>query len=338
MDKGFTLIELLVVIAIIAILIALLLPAVQQAREAARRTQCRNNMKQIGLALHNYHDAHRRFPYGVGTTGFAADPIGTGSGLGNGNVVNHKGWLLLLPFIDQAPLYNQFNFRAASGVWLGEPNCSGTAIAGNFLAGGMAATVLNHDTVATKVLQAFLCPSDPGLETFTSNCASLGFSPRLRSAGTNYDFVMLSNMPSVGWDAEDRLTRSMFGVNSSCRIRDLTDGASNTVAVTETTRQIFAQQPAMWATAGWSACGINFQHATVGINEYRCCAWDGFTSTGGPGTIGRNGSAGFPGSAHIGGVHILLGDGSVRFISENVDTVTRQRLARIGDDQTVGEY
>src|SRR6185436_9747421 len=100
---GFTLIELLVVIAIIAILIALLLPAVQQAREAARRTQCRNNLKQLGLALHNYHDAKNRFPQAVIW----------GTWNGQSWLPNHHTWLtMLLPYLDQAPLYNQVNFQA----------------------------------------------------------------------------------------------------------------------------------------------------------------------------------------------------------------------------------
>ena len=99
--KAFTLIELLVVIAIIAVLIALLLPAVQQARESARRTQCKNNFKQIGLALHNYHDTYLRFPNGHGITSLSS----TG-----GERWGHSQWVALLPYVDLAPLYSQWDF------------------------------------------------------------------------------------------------------------------------------------------------------------------------------------------------------------------------------------
>src|SRR5581483_8700238 len=116
--KGFTLIELLVVIAIIAILIALLLPAVQQAREAARRTQCKNNLKQLGLALHNYHDNFNTFPPG-GVNGTAATS-------------NYQGWgwsIMLLPQIDQAPLYNQINFSLSMSTVLAQvPNPLATSL------------------------------------------------------------------------------------------------------------------------------------------------------------------------------------------------------------------
>src|SRR5688572_18580233 len=111
-SAGFTLIELLVVIAIIAVLIALLLPAVQQAREAARRTQCKNNLKQIGLALHNYHDNYQLFPAAIIFPAYKSSANCTADGQRFN--LNTTGWTMLLPFIDQAPLYNQYNSSMAS--------------------------------------------------------------------------------------------------------------------------------------------------------------------------------------------------------------------------------
>ncbi|MCA9017038.1 MAG: DUF1559 domain-containing protein, partial [Planctomycetaceae bacterium] len=145
---GFTLIELLVVIAIIAILIALLLPAVQQAREAARRSTCKNNLKQFGLALHNYHDAFNVFPYSTENPG--------GSGLSP--VTNHTGYIALLPYLDQAPLYNKFVLTAASGNYLGGGNCS-TSGSGN-LSGSVTDREANIILGAT-IINLFLSPSDP---------------------------------------------------------------------------------------------------------------------------------------------------------------------------------
>ena len=110
--RGFTLIELLVVIAIIAILIALLLPAVQQAREAARRTQCKNNLKQLGIALHNYHDVHRVFPPSRLNVGFHGGPVYATPR--PARYKNATGWTLLLPFIEQGNLYQQYDHNQAA--------------------------------------------------------------------------------------------------------------------------------------------------------------------------------------------------------------------------------
>ncbi len=143
--RAFTLIELLVVIAIIAILIALLLPAVQQAREAARRSTCKNNMKQIGLALHNYHDTHRVFPYASSHQGRACTTARS--------ILNHKGWLMLLPFIDQAPLYNKFNFSIAAST---------SAVSGTGTVVGVPGTGNENDFVVSREIPVFTCPSSTG--------------------------------------------------------------------------------------------------------------------------------------------------------------------------------
>ncbi|WP_194242800.1 DUF1559 family PulG-like putative transporter [Gimesia benthica] len=169
--RGFTLIELLVVIAIIAILIALLLPAVQQAREAARRSTCKNNLKQIGLALHNYHDTHQLFPYATANPGncIPADP--------NATITNHTGWLYLLPFMDQANLYNQFNFSAATG----QHNKTS-----NTLAGGSSITTGNAQ-LGTNVIPILLCPSDDGGSAYPGADTNYGTGVA-NSARTSYGF------------------------------------------------------------------------------------------------------------------------------------------------------
>src|SRR5690606_27248796 len=144
---GFTLIELLVVIAIIAILIALLLPAVQQAREAARRSQCKNNLKQMGLALHNYHDVAGQFPPALTHAGDVATwPAALNITFNQSTT----GFTLLLPYLDQAPLYNQYNFNEASVPVA----ANGLPLAGT---GNWQANV----PATSTILSVFLCPSDP---------------------------------------------------------------------------------------------------------------------------------------------------------------------------------
>ena len=188
MRRGFTLIELLVVIAIIAVLIALLLPAVQQAREAARRTQCRNNMHQIGLALHNYHDTHNTFPIGSMFWSPAS--------------AAHQGtsWLtMILPFVDEAALYNASNFDLYS---------SDAA----------------NTTVTRSVLYQYCCPSDaePALVSNYREGTYAG------SQGIRQTFdTSCACTPATAW----------IGVLYSCsrtRIRDIRDGTSNTLIAGET--------------------------------------------------------------------------------------------------------
>jgi prepilin-type N-terminal cleavage/methylation domain-containing protein len=194
MRRGFTLIELLVVIAIIAILIALLLPAVQQAREAARRTQCRNNLHQIGLALHNYHDTHRCFPPGQisGHTAGIADLLYTYSG-------GATCFTLILPYMDESALYNAYNFDA--------PGTVGTA----------------NTTVTQSVLAQYLCPSDLDPSVGSYNCREGNYA---FSTGMD-DSCQFQYCPIV------TTVRGPLFNRSKVRIRDIRDGTSNTFAIGE---------------------------------------------------------------------------------------------------------
>ena len=335
--SGFTLIELLVVIAIIAILIALLLPAVQQAREAARRSQCRSNLKQIGVALHNYNQTFGVFPYGTENPGIISATYG------NGLVTNHTGWICLLPYIDEASLYSQFNLEAATGTWLGEANCGSPGgypgpSSGKFLAGTQAEIAANAALGGT-VIGTYLCPSDPGGRTVSHTCASLGMSPRPTTARTNYQFSVLNHNSATAWRSEAADQRAMFGLNSNCQMRDIVDGSSNTIAVAEVTLDLISHTWGYaWVTPGWETMGVPLQRSDSNINERRCCRWSSPPYSGNQGFMTKLGHGGIPGSVHQGGMHILLGDGAVKFISENVDLITRQYLSRIADGQTVGEF
>lgn len=186
-SRGFTLIELLVVIAIFAILIALLLPAVQQAREAARRTQCKNNLKQVGLALHNYHDTHRIFPIG--------------------NLVGRSFTVqsYLLPYIDQASLYNLLNFNYPNYCFYND--------------------VPSNNIYATKVL-AYSCPSDPTMPAVcTDQTQTLG-------AGDYYFTGSYFGVEGKAWNDLSGIFYST-SLGSPVLIRDIIDGTSNTLLMGE---------------------------------------------------------------------------------------------------------
>ncbi|MCA9118043.1 MAG: DUF1559 domain-containing protein [Planctomycetaceae bacterium] len=224
--RGFTLIELLVVIAIIAILVALLLPAVQQAREAARRSQCRNNLKQIGLALHGYHDTSRVLPPGFINS--LSDPRR-----------NFLAWsTFLLPALDQSPLYNGIGTATAGfGINWGDADGDGT--------------IDDPIAEAQTVLPAFICPSDPmgGLNT------NLALTD---AAGTHFG---KSNYKGVT-DAFSPSTDYVFSQNSSTRFRDIIDGTSYTFAVGEQTTDD-GLIGGIWIGEN-IARGINAYHSTMG--------------------------------------------------------------------------
>jgi prepilin-type N-terminal cleavage/methylation domain-containing protein/prepilin-type processing-associated H-X9-DG protein len=333
-SRGFTLIELLVVIAIIAILIALLLPAVQQAREAARRTQCKNNLKQIGLALHNYHDSMGRFCPGLINSGDSDGSNATGYSFS----LNHTGWMMLMPYIDQAPLYNKFNPLVASGA---AERTNGMPVLGD--------PTVNQSVIST-VITAFLCPSDipARLYTLTSDGYEI-----TNAAPTNYVFSggiyyeqhgvwsRYMNSTSTLPDGRSVLNIGAFGNNSSCQLRDLQDGSSNCILVGESVKAKYdtnnwtpvwgaAKHVGLFGRVSPQADPSHVDNQRYRINEPASSTNPTYTNAN-----KDNPYAWVFSSKHAGGAHFLMGDGSVRFFSENIDWPTFCLLNFIQDNQTV---
>jgi len=346
---GFTLIELLVVIAIIAILIALLLPAVQQAREAARRTQCKNNLKQMGLALHNYLDVAGQFPAAKINSGMIPNTNATGVAEMTAGILNTTGWVLLLPYLDQAPMYNRYDFNACSSM---SQNTAGSA--GPFIQG--VNEQKNNPVVSTKV-PAFHCPSaEDEVRTQDAGVASRDYS-MLNARRTNYLF-------SVGQD-EDRTAsygsrnssfstytntvdqvpvQGVFGNSGAAKIAMLTDGTSNTICIGEAVGGAkYKTSPSYgpWGMVGTHTCchgRLPTGPRTLLADPAWATAKSYAINARYPGdALGRHYAWVFS-SVHTGGAHFLLGDGTVRFISENIDYPTMVWLSRIKDGTPVGEF
>ncbi|MCA9034061.1 MAG: DUF1559 domain-containing protein [Planctomycetaceae bacterium] len=306
---GFTLIELLVVIAIIAILIALLLPAVQQAREAARRTQCKNNLKQLGLAMHNYHDTFGVFPYGFDQ--------------------RETLWsAMILPQIEQGNLY-------ATLIW----QESGP---GNWDANGSP-----NEKACGTVISAFLCPSTadggprdnngiPGRvptayrAVAASNASSDDLSTRVAPYNTSA-YTALEIVPLNG----------MFYGCSKVRMRDIVDGTTNTLMIGESYSDTYVkdgQQMDFWLfgspqTGGWNPGGKGGTEYSEGLGS----ACVPINSRLNPTMHGTLMEISF-GSYHVGGAQFTLADGSARFISENIDLNLYRSLATIRGGEIVGEF
>jgi len=323
---GFTLIELLVVIAIIAILIALLLPAVQQAREAARRSSCKNNLKQYGLALHNYHDTYNCFP--------PASNYNQVLGTWNNYPV---GWQVrILPFADQAPLYNEMDFSAGGAT--------GTAGVDKLLSNGK---YLRQMEVPYSKCPSDASPSPDGNWAQSSYGGSLG-SQRTDSAnGACQPYITAgvhyhnpNGSPGHGNTHEKRYIAGIFGrvLSERVAIQDITDGTTNTIIVGEIL-------PACNDHTGgwWHFNGMANAHAStsVPINLMDTCTspYQALNPRF-PACTAKNNwnlSWGFR-SAHVGGAQFLLCDGSVRFVSENIDYNTYQNIGTRNDGKVIGDF
>jgi len=335
---GFTLIELLVVIAIIAVLVALLLPAVQQARESARRSQCKNNLKQFGVALNSFEESYGNYPPG------ALDDDGRALGWGT----------YLLPYLDQAPIYEQYRqqdmiFIPRGGVPHINPDTSASfnvdqwnpriAISGFFQSAGPSgsptAANANVPPIARAILSGFVCPSD--ILASTENSGS-GKSNYCGNAGVQLASANWQGCAAIKGSAQNGIL--LYDNDNTntwiVKTRDVTDGTSNTIAIGEV-----SESENVTRTSNTDG---NFPTWAGGNDNGGCNGW----RTGGNTTrlasrdfyinrrTGVESNACF-GSMHVGGAQFLFADGTVRFLSENVSVTLYENMAGRNEGNVVDD-
>ncbi|QDU09851.1 DUF1559 domain-containing protein [Gimesia aquarii] len=328
---GFTLIELLVAITIIALLIGITVPAVQAARESARKMQCNNNLKQIGIALHSYHEAHKVLPFGVGL-----DHDGSVTSLGTLQDRRYSTHSMLLPYLDQVNVYNLLDFNVAPFTpFVNAGNDVQDQIIPRF-------NEIINGPAAIATIPTFLCPSD------IDNLQSIWGHNNYRSCNGS------------SWSG--RNGNGMFGQISSVQFSDVTDGLSNTAMFSERVKGtwnklqhdlksdlydlngVWTENQFRIACGGltpqtapaymhdidagqtWLEGNMNWTRYNHTLNPNRVSCKNGFT---------WDGVVLPPSSRHPGGVNVLFGDGSVRFINENISLIVWQAMGTISGAESL---
>jgi prepilin-type N-terminal cleavage/methylation domain-containing protein/prepilin-type processing-associated H-X9-DG protein len=331
--KAFTLIEVLVVIAIIGVLVGILLPAVQKVREAANRVSCQNNLKQLGVAMHNYHADYLGFPHG--TVNYVFRPQGA---------PRLTYMIFLYPYLDQSNVYRQFNQRPTEGTpdgyadggviaWCSNSNCLGPP----------------YPPITATIVPGLLCPSDGVGDRITSHIDDQGtlfgtwnMSNYLGFFGNrNYGSYFPATFPGTPPNK-----KAVFGINYGARLTDITDGTSNTMAFGEYLRGLSQENKDdhrgnLWNDSpGYSQLYTQFapnsSNPDLFFPDFHCYNRPDLNLPCAGSTEDLTVAASR--SRHPGGVNVLMADGSVRFIQESINLATWQALGTIQAGEVLGDF